>query len=102
MPCQLSYAATRAVTLAGGSTIGEQLAALEAATPGTLPRDWASSLLAIQPEGALTLTDPLTGVTFACTASQLVYGNDLTGFTPGAGDALVYFGHGDVSPVRVK
>lgn len=103
MPCQRSYAAVRAVTLAPGSTVGEQLAALQAATPGILPAGWASSLLALQPEGALTLTDPLTGVTFTCTAAQPVYGTELTRFTPGAGDVLLYFGQRDAAggPARV-
>ena len=86
-----SYACVRAVTVAGGSSIRDQLAALEAATSGTLPKNWSSSMLAIMSEGALVLTDPVTSVAFTLTAGSLVPG-DFSGWTPGAGDVLLFFG----------
>ena len=101
MPCQISYAAVRAVTLAGGSTILAQLKALEAATPGTMPEGYQSSLLAIQSEAAQVITDPKTTVGFTVPAGGFAYGTELLDWTPAGGDVLCYFGQRGASAKQI-
>jgi len=97
MPCQLSYAATRVVTLLAAQSIAAAIDAQQEAVPGSIPTNWASTILAIKAEGAVIYTDPKTGKPYSAEAREVIYGNgSLADMVVSAGGAaLVYFAQDD-------